>query len=129
MSSLQVNRSQNSSVWTLQIKYPQLRDAGVYECQINSEPKMSLSYSLEVIGEYQNIFMNSSVAAHCIRRAHTAAWRGFLSFEAIRVYLSNIETHKARICIVIDLMDKIVRIKRINEYKGGRYLGLPVFVV
>lgn len=47
----QVNRPQNSSVWTLQIKYPQLRDAGIYECQINSEPKISLSYTLNVIGE------------------------------------------------------------------------------
>lgn len=39
--------------WTLQIKYPQPRDSGVYECQINTEPKMSLSYFLEVVGEYK----------------------------------------------------------------------------
>ncbi|KXJ78198.1 hypothetical protein RP20_CCG005227 [Aedes albopictus] len=32
-----------------QIKYPQVRDSGVYECQINTEPKMSLSYELHVI--------------------------------------------------------------------------------
>lgn len=25
---------------------------GVYECQINTEPKMSLSYTLHIIGEY-----------------------------------------------------------------------------
>lgn len=48
---LQVQRPQNSTLWTLQIKYPQLRDAGIYECQINSEPKMFLSYALEVIGK------------------------------------------------------------------------------
>jgi hypothetical protein len=35
----------------LQIKYPQTRDAGVYECQINTEPKMSLSYTLNVLGK------------------------------------------------------------------------------
>lgn len=49
---VQVQRPQNSTLWTLQIKYPQLRDAGIYECQINSEPKISLSYALNVIGEY-----------------------------------------------------------------------------
>lgn len=49
---LQVQRPQNSTLWTLQIKYPQLRDAGIYECQINSEPKMSLSYTMNVIGKY-----------------------------------------------------------------------------
>lgn len=47
-----MNRPKNSTIWTLQIKYPQLRDAGVYECQINTEPKMSLSYVLNVVGEY-----------------------------------------------------------------------------
>ncbi|KAJ6643811.1 hypothetical protein Bhyg_08776, partial [Pseudolycoriella hygida] len=45
----QVNRPKNSSIWTLQIKYPQIRDGGVYECQINTEPKMSLSYTLHII--------------------------------------------------------------------------------
>lgn len=49
---IQVQRPQNSTLWTLQIKYPQLRDAGTYECQINSEPKMSLSYTLNVIGKH-----------------------------------------------------------------------------
>lgn len=49
---LQVIRPENSINWTLQIKYPQVRDSGVYECQINTEPKMSLSYELNVIGEY-----------------------------------------------------------------------------
>ncbi|KFB50324.1 AGAP005068-PA-like protein [Anopheles sinensis] len=42
-------RPANSVNWTLQIKYPQTRDSGVYECQINTEPKLSLSYVLNVI--------------------------------------------------------------------------------
>lgn len=33
------------------LKYAQKRDSGVYECQINTEPKMSLSYTLNVIGK------------------------------------------------------------------------------
>ncbi|XP_055311276.1 zwei Ig domain protein zig-8 isoform X1 [Sitodiplosis mosellana] len=45
----QVQRPQNSTLWTLQIKYPQVRDAGVYECQVSTEPKISLSYTLNVI--------------------------------------------------------------------------------
>ncbi|XP_037040538.1 zwei Ig domain protein zig-8 isoform X1 [Bradysia coprophila] len=51
----QVNRPKNSSIWTLQIKYPQIRDGGVYECQINTEPKMSLSYTLNIIELKANI--------------------------------------------------------------------------
>ncbi|EDW58850.1 zwei Ig domain protein zig-8 isoform X2 [Drosophila virilis] len=45
----QVLRPDNSANWTLQIKYPQPRDSGVYECQINTEPKMSLSYTFNVV--------------------------------------------------------------------------------
>ncbi|XP_032671238.1 hemicentin-2-like isoform X2 [Odontomachus brunneus] len=34
--------------WTLKIEYVQARDAGVYECQVNTEPKMNLAFMLKV---------------------------------------------------------------------------------
>ncbi|XP_025163184.1 protein turtle homolog B [Harpegnathos saltator] len=40
---------EKSENWTLQIKSPQERDSGVYECQVSTEPKMSLNYSLNVV--------------------------------------------------------------------------------
>lgn len=49
---LQVIRPENSDHWTLQIKFPQMRDTGIYECQVNTEPKMSMIFRLSVIGEY-----------------------------------------------------------------------------
>ncbi|RLU23974.1 hypothetical protein DMN91_004182 [Ooceraea biroi] len=45
----QVIHPDKSENWTLQIKSPQERDSGVYECQVSTEPKMSLNYSLNVI--------------------------------------------------------------------------------
>ncbi|XP_046434148.1 zwei Ig domain protein zig-8 isoform X1 [Neodiprion virginianus] len=45
----QVIRPDKSENWTLQIKFPQERDSGIYECQVNTEPKMSLSYRLNVV--------------------------------------------------------------------------------
>jgi len=39
--------------WTLQIKYVQPRDAGIYECQINTSPKMSHLVQLNVVGKYR----------------------------------------------------------------------------
>ncbi|XP_066156029.1 limbic system-associated membrane protein-like isoform X1 [Euwallacea fornicatus] len=46
----QIIRSEKSSSnWTLQIKFPQIRDSGIYECQVNTEPKMSLPFRLNVI--------------------------------------------------------------------------------
>lgn len=49
----QVIHPDKSENWTLQIKSPQQRDSGVYECQVSTEPKMSLNYSLNVVGEYR----------------------------------------------------------------------------
>ncbi|KAI4485019.1 hypothetical protein M0802_012855 [Mischocyttarus mexicanus] len=61
----QVIHPDKSENWTLQIKSPQERDSGVYECQVSTEPKMSLNYTLNVI-EYTNIHRQ-----HCITYVNT----------------------------------------------------------
>jgi hypothetical protein len=42
----------HSEDWILQIKYPQHRDSGIYECQISTTPHMSHFIHLNVIGEF-----------------------------------------------------------------------------
>ena len=42
--------SSPSDSWTLQIRYTQLRDMGEYQCQVNTEPKISMSVFLHVTG-------------------------------------------------------------------------------
>lgn len=37
--------------WTLQIKYVQKRDAGLYECQVSSHPPTSIFIQLNVVGK------------------------------------------------------------------------------
>lgn len=49
---LQVVRTADSKDWTLHVKYAQPRDSGIYECQVNTEPKISMAFRLNVIGEY-----------------------------------------------------------------------------
>lgn len=39
----------------VQVKYVQARDAGVYECQVGTEPKMSHFVQLNVVGESLHI--------------------------------------------------------------------------
>lgn len=69
----QVIHPDKSENWTLQIKSPQLRDSGIYECQVSTEPKMSLNYTLNVVGEctlnysifiYYFIFFHSFIDTH-----------------------------------------------------------------
>lgn len=38
--------------WNLQIDYVQPRDAGIYECQVNTEPKIHRAVLLKVLGEF-----------------------------------------------------------------------------
>ncbi|KAH8339514.1 hypothetical protein KR059_005371 [Drosophila kikkawai] len=46
----------SSEDWDLKIDYAQLRDSGVYECQVNTEPKINLAVFLEVTdNEFQNL--------------------------------------------------------------------------
>ncbi|XP_065087252.1 zwei Ig domain protein zig-8-like [Ochlerotatus camptorhynchus] len=45
----QVTRSEKSEIWTMQIKFAQQRDSGAYECQVNTVPKMSMTFQLNVV--------------------------------------------------------------------------------
>ncbi|KAI5722125.1 hypothetical protein M8J76_004026 [Diaphorina citri] len=40
--------SDGSDEWTLKIASSQLRDSGTYECQVSTEPKISIGYKLNV---------------------------------------------------------------------------------
>lgn len=45
----QVIQTKDSKEWTLQVKFPQPRDSGIYECQVNTEPKISMAFQLSVL--------------------------------------------------------------------------------
>lgn len=47
-----VKHPEVSDEWRLRIEYVQPRDAGIYECQVNTEPKMNLAFMLKVEGNF-----------------------------------------------------------------------------
>ena len=48
----QVLQEPDKNDFSLQVTGVMTRDAGVYECQVNTEPKMSWPVTLHVLGEY-----------------------------------------------------------------------------
>ncbi|XP_039291714.1 zwei Ig domain protein zig-8 isoform X2 [Nilaparvata lugens] len=65
---------ESASTWNLQIKYVQERDAGVYECQVNADPKLSHRVTLivivpkvEIVGETERFVKeDSQVNVKCV---------------------------------------------------------------
>lgn len=51
-TSQAASASSSNGPWTLQIRYVQPRDSGIYECQISAEPKISAQVQLHVVGKY-----------------------------------------------------------------------------
>ncbi|KAK6643847.1 hypothetical protein RUM43_000110 [Polyplax serrata] len=43
---------EGSDDWNLRIEYVQKRDAGIYECQVNTEPKINMAVYLHAEGEF-----------------------------------------------------------------------------
>ncbi|XP_043069311.1 netrin receptor DCC isoform X2 [Drosophila bipectinata] len=50
----------SSEDWDLKIEYAQARDSGVYECQVNTEPKINLAINLQIkaLNDFESINSN-----------------------------------------------------------------------
>ncbi|XP_011501133.1 PREDICTED: uncharacterized protein LOC105364802 [Ceratosolen solmsi marchali] len=53
--------SDGTDEWTLKISSPQVRDSGIYECQVSTEPKISLAYKLSVVVSKAKILGNAEL--------------------------------------------------------------------
>jgi hypothetical protein len=52
-----VIKSATGDLWTLRIRSVQMRDAGLYECQVSSEPKISKAVRLKVVGQLNPLLL------------------------------------------------------------------------
>uniref|UniRef100_A0A182FGG0 Ig-like domain-containing protein n=1 Tax=Anopheles albimanus TaxID=7167 RepID=A0A182FGG0_ANOAL len=137
-----VLRPEGSVNWTLQIKYPQVRDSGVYECQINTEPKMSLSYTLNVIELRarvlgpSDIFIKSGseITLVCViqqgpHELGTVFWyKGNTLVEPSTQENDILTGENRRISIETDWTDVLtsrLRIKRAIQSDTGNYTCVP----
>lgn len=63
-----VRHPEHSDDWDLRIEYVQKRDAGVYECQVNTEPKINMAVMLNVEGMHNHIILLSPPWPGCCLR-------------------------------------------------------------
>uniref|UniRef100_A0A182RUE1 Ig-like domain-containing protein n=1 Tax=Anopheles funestus TaxID=62324 RepID=A0A182RUE1_ANOFN len=138
----QVIHPEGSVNWTLQIKYPQVRDTGVYECQINTEPKMSLSYLLNVIELRARILgpadlfvkSDSEITMTCViqqgpHELGTIFWyKGSTLIEPMAQENELLSSENRRITVETDWTEVLtsrLKIKRVVQSDTGNYTCVP----
>ncbi|XP_055637805.1 zwei Ig domain protein zig-8-like [Toxorhynchites rutilus septentrionalis] len=74
-----VHHPPDSDDWDLKISYAQPRDSGIYECQVNTEPKINMAVYLHVTAARAKIL--GSLEAH-VRKGSTISLSCVVNFHA-----------------------------------------------
>jgi len=133
--------SGQSDTWTLQIRYTQLRDMGEYQCQVNTEPKISMSVFLHVTeararihdsdGGDKMVKKGSSIELNCTVESGDGAYNSLAVFW----YLNNraidwqgqtgpgngVEVFEKR----GKVLETLLRITNVRLDHGGKYTCGP----
>uniref|UniRef100_A0AAG5D485 Ig-like domain-containing protein n=1 Tax=Anopheles atroparvus TaxID=41427 RepID=A0AAG5D485_ANOAO len=96
----------DSDDWDLKIEYAQQKDSGIYECQVNTEPKINLAVYLDVtaarakiIGSQEvHVKKGSTISLSCVVNVHASSisWyhgSSIVDFDSARGGIS-LETEK-----------------------------------
>ncbi|KAK7866827.1 hypothetical protein R5R35_005257 [Gryllus longicercus] len=74
-----------SDEWNLRIEYVQKRDAGIYECQVNTEPKINMAILLAVEEKTSEILDSSPGASPTLKNSKQAAQANIWGPEEVYV--------------------------------------------
>lgn len=84
-----------SDEWNLRVEYVQKRDAGIYECQVNTEPKINMAILLNVEGK--NTYHSNLYALDTYTKPHVPFLRNSLWPLGLEFYYE--EQYKCEISI------------------------------
>lgn len=131
-----IHHPTNSDDWNLRISYAQPSDTGVYECQINTEPKQMRSINLEVTSAKANIIgeadiyvkFGSTISLTCVINVHVSQviWyhnMNQIDFDSTRGGIS-LETEKTEYGTSSRLM-----LTRAKQHDNGNYTCAPLGVL
>uniref|UniRef100_A0A1B0GEJ8 Ig-like domain-containing protein n=2 Tax=Glossina TaxID=44049 RepID=A0A1B0GEJ8_GLOMM len=121
-----------SDDWDLKVEYAQQRDTGIYECQVNTEPKINLAVVLEVTAARAKILgsteihvkRDSTIALACSVNIHAPSviWyqgSSIVDFDSLRGGIS-LETEKTDTGTTSRLM-----LTRASLRDSGNYTCMP----
>ncbi|XP_064537671.1 zwei Ig domain protein zig-8 isoform X2 [Drosophila montana] len=122
----------SSDDWDLKIDYAQTRDSGIYECQVNTEPKINLAITLEITAARAKILgsteihvkRDSTIALACSVNIHASSvlWyhgSAIVDFDSLRGGIS-LETEKTDAGTTSRLM-----LTRASLRDSGNYTCVP----
>ncbi|XP_017486004.1 PREDICTED: uncharacterized protein LOC108374526 isoform X2 [Rhagoletis zephyria] len=125
-----------SDDWDLKIEYAQQRDSGIYECQVNTEPKINLAVSLvvnaaraKILGSTEiHVKRDSTIALACSVNIHASSvsWyhgSSVVDFDSQRGGIS-LETEKTDVGTTSRLM-----LTRASLRDSGNYTCAPIGAV
>lgn len=122
--------------WDLKIEYAQQRDSGIYECQVNTEPKINLAILLEVTAARAKILgsqevhvkRDSTISLSCSVNIHASSvlWyhgSSIVDFDSVRGGIS-LETEKTDVGTTSRLM-----LTRASLRDSGNYTCVPAAAI
>ncbi|XP_037955106.1 uncharacterized protein LOC119685013 [Teleopsis dalmanni] len=123
---------EGSDDWDLKIEYGQTHDNGIYECQVNTEPKINLAIVLDIIAARAKILgskeihvkLDSTISISCAVNIHATSilWyhgESLIDFDSLRGGIS-LETEKSDIGTTSRLM-----LTRASMRDSGNYTCAP----
>lgn len=119
-----------SNLWILKIRYVQAGDAGSYECQVSTVPKISKLFHLKVIipkvdivgGPHLYVHTGSSLQLECLI-SHVVSAPQFVMWQhGDMVTPGNTVTYKSKLGIVTK---SILTINQVGKDTAGMYSCMP----
>ena len=77
--------------WTLQVKYPQRRDSGIYECQVSTTPPIGHSMHLSVVGKFTSMLFFTLHSCVCVSQSSRRISLSLLFRHRILVNFISVE--------------------------------------
>ncbi|XP_037781991.1 zwei Ig domain protein zig-8-like [Penaeus monodon] len=112
----------DSDDWVLKIKFVQIRDSGIYECQISTTPPVSHFIRLKVVKPYTHVLGGPDMYINKGLRSTPPAWRIFPPNP--QIYIISYDSDRGGVTVIIekgDVTTSSLLIQDARPADSGRY--------